>query len=372
MPKHIYETIAENLLSRISANEFNGGKLPSQRALADHYRTTPVTMKKAMRLLIADNAVVLLGTSGYYVSETAVRARAPHRTVLYLLAGRAAPNTFHSGYILSLEAVAKRRGLSLLVSTAVSAADVKSAVRRHVERHSIDGILLTGLYEPSMASYILSRGVPLVCSGYPVLNSPRAELVDKVVTDCSGIAADATRRLTHWGHTSIALVNGPSSVAFDAVCQGYLSALNDVGIAYRETLIERCETDTRVCASRATERLLRRASPTAIVAATDELAYGVIDSLKKNNLRIPDDVSVIGSGDGAPSSLMSPALSTYALDKTDLSERVLELLDQRMNGLSGKPKTVLMPIHFVSRDSAGRCLRTRKKTTAASRRPKKG
>lgn len=123
-------------------------------------------------------------------------------------------------------------------------------------------------------------------------------------------AFDMTRHLIELGHRRIAHLAGPASYAASALRrEGYQAALAEAGITSSPDLI--LEGDFTFASGLAgIGRLLDGAPPTAVFAANDDMALGVLQGASLAGLRIPDDLSVAGFDD-TPSALFgTPPLTT--------------------------------------------------------------
>ena len=95
--------------------------------------------------------------------------------------------------------------------------------------------------------------------------------------------------------------------------------------------------------------------PTAVFAANDWMALGLMHRLRDNDVRIPDDLSLIGCDDIHLAVEVEPALATFRWDMDYLIAELFTLLDAQMNGGSAQTaKRVLLPAEFVERESLKR------------------
>lgn len=102
-------------------------------------------------------------------------------------------------------------------------------------------------------------------------------------------------------------------------------------------------------------RLVNGAKPaTAVFAANDWMALGLMQRLRESNVRIPDDVSVVGCDDIHLSSEVKPHLSTFNWDMTYLIRELFSLLNELDGNLQSRHKKVLLPARFVQRSSVRR------------------
>jgi LacI family transcriptional regulator, galactose operon repressor len=137
----------------------------------------------------------------------------------------------------------------------------------------------------------------------------------------------ATRYLLRLGHRRIAYIQGPSK--FLVSCeryQGYCEALCEAGITLDPTLVMEGDfmpSGGRGCASKL---LTMEERPTAIFAANDLMAYGVLEAAEEYGLQVPDDLSLIGFDDIPLSAHTRPALTSVRQPFYSIGQRAIELL----------------------------------------------
>jgi LacI family transcriptional regulator len=164
-------------------------------------------------------------------------------------------------------------------------------------RDRADGLLVLSLPPPpAQLARLRAAGVPVV-------------LVDAVGDDVPCVLTDdveggriATRHLLSLGHRDIAFIGDASDNGFGFTSsamrqQGYEEALRAAGIRLRRSYL-RHGPHERDAAGRLTDQLLAlRVPPTAIFAASDVQALGVLESARARGLRVPRDLSVVGFDD---------------------------------------------------------------------------
>jgi LacI family transcriptional regulator len=124
-------------------------------------------------------------------------------------------------------------------------------------------------------------------------------------------AADIVEHLISLGHRRIAHIAGlKGHGAYTWRLSGYRDALRKAGIAYDESLVVEGDFTFASGVTGAEALLKRRRPPTAIFAANDDMACGVMRTAYERGLAIPDDLSVCGFDDTPVSQLISPGLTT--------------------------------------------------------------
>jgi len=266
-----------------------------------------------------------------------------------------------SSMLFALERAARTTGYSLsLVSTLEGE---PFAVARAVESllvQGVDGIILS---EPIDEGEEVDLDV-----GVPVLNFGRMrdEVPDNViVTDFSAAAQgrQATDYLLGLGHSTVWHVAGPQSWwAARERLGGWREALERAGAPVRDPI----EGDwTPASGFRAGERLARQPGVTAIFAASDDMAIGVLRALAEAGIEVPGQVSVVGLDDIPAAAFLTPRLTTV---RNDIEAAAATGLAQLLDAIAGTPVRAPQELPaglLVVRDSTAAPRRTRPRRSLA-------
>jgi LacI family transcriptional regulator len=146
----------------------------------------------------------------------------------------------------------------------------------------------------------------------------------------------ATEHLIEIGHRRIATITGrPSLLCSQARLDGYRAALERAGIPADPALVYSGDFHFEAALAAATDMLELADPPTAIFAGSDMQAMGVYEAARLHNMRIPDDLSVVGFDDLPMSGWVSPPLTTIVQPLAQMAamatRTVLALLDGSMD-----------------------------------------
>jgi LacI family transcriptional regulator len=174
------------------------------------------------------------------------------------------------------------------------------------------------------------------------------------MSDNVGGARLATRRLIELGHVRIATITGLSNTkpAIDRL-RGYREELAAHRLPYRTTYVRQGDFYS-ASGHEQTHRLLAlQRPPTAIFAASDEMAIGAVSAIHEAGLSVPGDVAVIGFDDIDSASLLRPPLTTIRQNKTALGRVAGDSLIRLIEDERAKPPKMALPVQLVERRSAG-------------------
>jgi DNA-binding LacI/PurR family transcriptional regulator len=167
-------------------------------------------------------------------------------------------------------------------------------------------------------------------------------------------ARTAVRHLLELGHRRIALIGGDTDdpMRFTPPLHrqdGYHDALREAGIE-PDPELQVLGYFTIDGGLEACERLLQLPDrPTALFAESDEMAYGAMWALRRNGLRVPEDVAVIGFDDHANAAMMdlSTVRQPVAEQALDVSNRLLAAIASHGDA----PLDVVLPTEIIVRGS---------------------
>ena len=302
----------------------------------------------------------VLNNSPHVSAETRAKVEAaiaqldyrPSPTARALSAGRSTavclvvPPFTNPGVAESLASAAdvfSRRGLEVIVSVAETQDDVNELVS---ERSSIDrpaGLLFLDVpitNEDGQA--LISAGVPTAVTGFhvPSIASSWADPTESIRL--------ATEHLVKLGHRHIGLVQRPEPLGREAPRrQGYLAVVAELMEQPRvETIIDPTDPGSR---NRLVE--LCAGDVTAIVATSDDLAYAVLAAAASSGRRIPEDLSVVGSGDLTASQHVG--LTTVREDSSASAAWAAEQVLAAIDGTLAEATHRAVEIQLIERDTTG-------------------
>ena len=179
-----------------------------------------------------------------------------------------------------------------------------------IETTHVDGLVLTPPVSDrqDVIERLVARGLPFV----RISPGMRIDASPSVSIDNAAAAADLAAHLIALGHTRIALVRGHPDYATSLQREaGFRAGLAAAGIDLDPVLVEQGGYDFASGAA-AAERLLGSAEdrPTAIFAASDDMAAGVLAAGHRLGLTLPEECSVAGFGDDGLAGYVWPPLTT--------------------------------------------------------------
>jgi LacI family transcriptional regulator len=211
----------------------------------------------------------------------------------------------------------------------------------------VDGLILaTVSQDDELVGFCIQRGLPVIL----VNRSEARDRVSSVVSDDDmgmGLAVD---HLVDLGHRCIAQVGGPLSTSTGALRrEGFERAMARHGLT---GVVREAAGYAREAGAQAAAHLLAATHDiTAIVAANDLLALGVLDVLKERGLRCPADISLVGHNDMPLIDVVSPPLTTVRIEHREMGRIAAKMLINTIKSRSIEIRHVVLRPELVVRSS---------------------
>lgn len=234
---------------------------------------------------------------------------------------------------------AKGHGKDLVLAVEPDAENCDDWVTHALERGS-DG-LVSVVAVPSAAALdkLAVAGIPLVVVD-PLHRVPEGTF-SIAATNFQG-AFDAARHLVAQGHRRIATVTGPLDQDNGiARLAGFQAALQQAGVPVEDDLVVRTRYGIEPGYDAAGPLFDLDDPPTAIFAASDDSALGVIRAAHERRLRVPEDVSVIGFDDVPHASWIEPPLTTIRQPFAQMGTAAVDLIVRARAGQQPAARTEL-------------------------------
>ncbi len=261
---------------------------------------------------------------------------------------------FHGEVLTGLADVARDRGYGLVIQGSRPGSPDDGSPADPFRQARIDGAVVTlggtAAERRRHLAAVRRAGGPFVLLEQPVGERDDAACV--LGRNRSGAAA-AVRHLLEAGHRHIGFVI--PSLAWPAVeerVRGFRDALRSLG-GRATGQVRPCGPETRDAARAATERLLREhPETTAVMAANDLLALGVLEGGRRAGRRCPADLAVVGFDDFDLAQWADPPLTTVRLPGYDMGARAGELLIARLETGRFPERRVELATELVRRASS--------------------
>lgn len=284
-----------------------------------------------------------------YVPNLAARTLMTRRTDTVVLVAaesstRFFADPFFAAVVRGVSQELARAGLHLVLSVAQDREDVER-VEAFVQGGHVDGALVLSEHDHlDTAGRLRAAGVPVVVGGRPFRTDVDVGYVDHDNRRGGELAA---QRLLAVGRTHLGTISGPGDMtaAVDRLA-GFRSAL---GGRFDPELVEEADFTTAGGGVAVAALLARRPDVDGLFVASDTMAVGVLNRLRDEGRRVPEDVAVVGFDDAEVAAVSSPPLTTVRQHSTEQGRLMAQLLVHRL----GRPVRDMMPELAADPDAVG-------------------
>ena len=261
---------------------------------------------------------------------------------------------FFASVLAGIDKVAYAAGYNVMICQSNEDYNREVSDAQALLDNRVDGILMSmskSTYELDHIRNLIDQGIPVVFFD----RAPEGIEADKVLIDDYTGAKIATHHLISIGCKKILHLAGPQNLAIgQRRKEGYRAALSEVGIEYNPDFVLKCDTRDEVFANAG--KILQMASNIdGIFAVNDSTAIAAMQVLMKNDIKVPDHISVIGFGDGPNATIAYPPLSTVEQKGIEMGKEAIQLLINQIENEEEihEPQTkVLTPVLRIRESTA--------------------
>lgn len=236
-----------------------------------------------------------------------------------------------------VEAEARKRGYRVLVGQSHESFEREVELCQSFRQSRVCGIIVSLAKDTKQYDHfteLQQRGLPLVfydriCHG---INASRV-----VVDDYQGVF-NAVTYLIKTGCKRIAFFGSPMHLEISKNrYNGYRDALLKAGLKLDESIVRIC--DNQQDAEKVTpELLLSDNRPDAFFAINDDTAIGILRTVKRSGMRVPDDIAICGFSDGFRAKASDPQLTTVNQRGQEVGREAVDILISEVEGTLSKEK----------------------------------
>jgi len=292
-----------------------------------------------------------------YIPNLAARSLRSKQTFTLALILPDVTSAFWTTVARGVEDAAQGGGYSVFLCNTDENPDKFTKYLNSVIRQRVDGVLVAPYsMDGAQLMQLTEMKIPTVVIDRRVYNWDG----DSVYCDSVAGSHAIVQHLISLGHRRIAIISGPTatSTAEDRVT-GYCLALQKAGIPIDDRLILRGEYRESSGLALTRELLENGAEPTAIIAANNSIAGGVLEQLKLLGLRVPGDIAVVCFDEMPEMERRFPFLTNVTQPAYDMGVNATQLLLSRINASgSMRSREVILPTRLILRYSCGRFLKS--------------
>lgn len=291
-----------------------------------------------------------------YVPNHAARALKSQRKNIICLAYPESDNPFFFEMVSAIEDELKNAGYSMMISHTHGRTEEELKMLSLTKEGIMDGLILIDFnYTKEHFEAFEQVECPLVLSSLCIspYGGRENDKYDYVGIDVFNALYTTTMHMVDMGHKKIAYIGGWNELhTFRERYEGYASALYRAGIPLDERYCFIGEYDQKAGYEAGLKIAEMEERPTAVCTASDVIAIGAMMAFREKNIRIPEDIAIIGLDDIGFDKAMTPCLSSARMMQKAIGKSAVEFLLMRLNGDNSKPRKIIYQPELVVRESS--------------------
>ena len=330
-----YFQLAEELKQKLlEKGSRKGDRFPSENELSAQYGVSRHTVRKALSILEQEGFIYAVHGKGTFCTGTKRQNRSSRNVAVVM--------TYLSDYIFprvieGIDRVLTGEGYSIILKNTKNSSSAEGRCLEELLEKDIDGLIIepskSDLFSKNIALFekLKEQGIP-----YVLIQGKPAQLEDapSVVMDDEEGGYLLTRHLISKGRRQILGIFKADDSQGRERHRGYVRALQEGGLSYDPRLVIWFHTEDRAVKPFAVIRRMceRREAFDAIVCYNDQIAVRVIQCLKDEGKRIPEDIAVTGYDNSFLAAGLENGLTTVAHPQEELGEDAARLLLKLIRG----------------------------------------
>ncbi len=346
LPK--YQMVKDYVLSQIENQEFTkDDRIPSESEFSKLLDVSSITVRKALSELVNEGVIYRVRGKGSFVASQAAVPEKTSNLVAFVISGIDLYDSSYMQIMRGIQSFLGKQGCKLIIEFVENDFDQERELVLELIQTELRGILIYSSNPEAAKGYlgeIRKKAIPFVM----IDRSPSGYPVNVVTCNNHDGAYEAVEYLIKQGHRRIGFA------AYDYYLSpevdrynGYFNAMSNATLPIPESLLFLDkELDYAALA-----RLIQTGELTALFCANDKRALEAIEQLTALDIRIPEQVSLMGFDDFESSKFAKVALSTVKQYFDVLGYESAKLLFEITEGSSYGNKKVMLPTSLVIRDT---------------------
>jgi len=259
-------------------------------------------------------------------------------------------NPFYVDVLEGIEEIAYNNNYAIIMCNFGQEAKKEKMYLDILQSEGIDGLIAAPANEDDIQlKKMVKEGLPVVCVDRGLKDTD----VDVVLINNEESAFKAVDFLIKQGYKHIAIIAGLPSIPSTILREkGYRRALQENGLPIVEDLIKRGDSKLLSGVRFCEELLTLPEPPDAIFTGNNLITLGALEVIHKRNLKIPEDVAIIGFDDMHWASSLNPPLTAVRQPAREIGKRAGELLIQRINDPERSSIQMVLSAELMKRSSA--------------------
>jgi len=293
---------------------------------------------------------------GYHINYNA-RVLVQQSTKTIGIVMKASQNTsvkdpFFQEVINGISAFCSSHDYSISLASGESEEAIFQDTVKMVQGKRVDGVIvLYSKLDDKVVPYLYEKEIPFVVLGRPFLEPNKIMSVDN---DNVQAAKEATEYLINLGHERIAFIDSMEQAEVgESRLNGYRLAMSMNDLEVKQEYVTRIPFENVEAKAIIKELMNSPKRPTAIVVTGDILSLIVLSALQEQEVKVPDDVSIVSFNNSVIADFSNPPLTSVDIQTYQLGFESAKYLIEKLKHPDNFSKSVIIPTVIVERKSCG-------------------
>jgi len=255
---------------------------------------------------------------------------------------------FYTSIATGVKKYANSKGYSVLVTSSENEHEYEKKFSHFFSAKDIRGAIIAPIIEGSSEIEHLFK-LKMINYPFVLLEDVKGIQANVVAIDNIRAIKKAVKYLIESGHTKIVHFAGPAQSSHTQErIEGFRDAYSETTLVFNKDMIIQIGSQYEESYSKTLEyfkNTQRKDYPTAIVCFNDQQALAVLAALKELNIRVPDEISIIGNDDIYYAKIYPVPLTTIRAPQEEIGQRAAEILIRNIES------SILLPIEKVVLDT---------------------
>jgi LacI family transcriptional regulator, galactose operon repressor len=324
--------------------------------IARRLNVSVMTVSKALRdapdvSAATKSRVKLLAQQMGYVPDSSAQGLRTKKTKLFGLVIPSITNPVFARIVFAVEERAHELGYDVLIAHSLNKPEREETCLRRLLARRVDGLFISPVYrfeaEARIYQEVLAHKTPTVLLGPP---APFCKSFPSIEIEELLASYNATQFLLKLGHKRIAYLTGPPVAPWaHERFNGYRRALREAGLDVDDKLVFQAGSTIEDGTKAALQMLNESCNATAVQAVSDLVAVGCAETLLKQGIKIPEDISIVGFGNVLTAEFFRVPLTTIRQPKFRLGVAAVETMMSLIRG--EKVQSTRLTAELVERES---------------------
>jgi len=261
---------------------------------------------------------------------------------------------FYASIISGIEAIANRNGYFCIISSSGESLQKEVESVNNLLKARVEGLIVCLSQETKEFSHFLrltENEIPLVFFD----RVPSEMKAPTVTVDGVSAVKNIVHHFYEKGRRRIAYISGPEHLSITQNRnRGYREGLQECNLPFDEDLLVSCNLSP-INATAATQKLLALPKlPDAIFGINDTIAFAAMKEIKRQGLKIPDDIALVGFTDEFHSTVVDPALTYVTHPTFEIGKAAAGLFFKSIEKRQNFSENIVLQTELVVRQSSVR------------------